>query len=292
MLTVNPPYSLAISLSPTIYQIASIAFLVICARFADHWLENHRPTQIDIDRYAKLHPSDMALPVLIGPNRCELIYNHDKQPLLELSLRVSFPVRELLNVLSQLAPPASVQASKTQRPAAKGPPSGAVRKDQGVSQIGKPPAKQASLPQGSCSSDWQPPYNPWEQGLQPAWEPYPVPSGEWQGEWAPSNPQVEEQAQLLWALSDHAVPRYRKMPSTQPKPPAPVKKRTDREVRFASPPDEDKGLPCPPTMAKSVAAPPKVERREEIVRRPQEESSDEHHPPPRPGARPEKCPVQ
>ena len=37
----------------------------------------------------------MALPVLVGPNRCELIYNH----------RVCFPVVELLKALSQLAPP-------------------------------------------------------------------------------------------------------------------------------------------------------------------------------------------
>ena len=80
----------------------------------------------------------MTLPVLIGPNRCELIYNHDKQPLLELSLRVCFPVRELLSMLSQLAPPANM----TQRPAATGPPSGAARKDQGVPQPGKPLAKQ------------------------------------------------------------------------------------------------------------------------------------------------------
>ena len=44
----------------------------------------------------------MTLPVLIGPNRCELIYNHEKQPLLELSLRVCFPVRELLSMLSHI----------------------------------------------------------------------------------------------------------------------------------------------------------------------------------------------
>ena len=78
----------------------------------------------------------MTLPVLIGPNRCELIYNHEKQPLLELSLRVCFPVRELLSMLSQLAPPAHMQASNLQRTVAKGPPSGAERKDQGVPSTG------------------------------------------------------------------------------------------------------------------------------------------------------------
>ena len=33
----------------------------------------------------------------------------------------------------------------------------AKRKDQGVPQLGQPPAKQIYLPQGSSSSDWQPP---------------------------------------------------------------------------------------------------------------------------------------
>ena len=35
----------------------------------------------------------------MGPNRCELIYNHEKQPSIELSLRVSPPVVELLETL-------------------------------------------------------------------------------------------------------------------------------------------------------------------------------------------------
>ena len=63
-------------------------------------------------------------------------------------------------MLSQLAPPAKSQASKMQRPVAKGPPGGAKREDQGIPQIGQPPAKQIYLPQGSSSSDWQPPYDP------------------------------------------------------------------------------------------------------------------------------------
>ena len=238
------------------------------------------------------NPIEMTLPVLIGPNRCELIYNHDKQPLLELSLRVCSPVKELLSMLSQLAPPAHTQASKLQRTAAKGPHIGAKRKDQDVPQQGQPPAKQISLPQGSSSSDWQPPYNRWEQSLQPDWEPYPVTAGDWQGEWAHSNPQVEEQAQLLWALSDQSVSRSRKSPPIQPKPSVPVKKKTDREVRFALSPDKDKGRPCPPTVDKTVESPPRKEKREDTVGKPQEESSDEHFPPPRPGAHPKKCPVQ
>ena len=58
----------------------------------------------------------MALPVLTGPYRCELIYNHEKQPLIELSLRVSLPLVELLQTLSQLAPPVGAKESKVQRP--------------------------------------------------------------------------------------------------------------------------------------------------------------------------------
>ena len=61
-------------------------------------IDNLRVTQTETQR----NPVDMTLPVLIGPKRCELIYNHDKQPLLELSLRVCFPVRELLSMLSHI----------------------------------------------------------------------------------------------------------------------------------------------------------------------------------------------
>ena len=46
----------------------------------------------------------MALPVLCGPNRCALVYNQDRQPLIELSLQVNLPVVELLHALSQVAP--------------------------------------------------------------------------------------------------------------------------------------------------------------------------------------------
>ena len=53
---------------------------------------------------------------------------------------------------------------------------------------------------------------------------------------------MEEQAQLLWALSDRAVPRYRKPPPEQPEQPtpaeAPTKVRTEKEVRFTLSPDE------------------------------------------------------
>ena len=58
----------------------------------------------------------MALPVLAGPFRCALIYNHEKQPLIELSIRVSLPLVDLLRALSQVAPPVGVK-----EPSCKGP---------------------------------------------------------------------------------------------------------------------------------------------------------------------------
>ena len=63
----------------------------------------------------------MTLPVLVGPSRCELIYSQDRQPLIELSLRVSLPVVELLRTLSQVAPPTDVHPVQPQRPPAKAP---------------------------------------------------------------------------------------------------------------------------------------------------------------------------
>ena len=294
MLVVHPPDVFGV-LSYLLFTLWSFSHLPTgCACFAGNWLEAHRQTYSDIDSNTG-NPADMTLPVSIGPNRCELIYNHEKQPLLELSLRVCLPVRELLSVLSQLAPPSNHQPSKMQRPA-KGPPDGAKRKASNAPQPGLLPARQFSLPQGSSSSDWQPPYNPWEQRLEPSWEPCPGAAGEWQDECVFHSLEVEEQAQLLWALSDQSVPRYRKTPPTQPRLSAPVKKRTDREVRFASPPEDDKGFNGPLTIGKSVAAPPRVETKEEAGQRSQEGSSDEHSdkycPPPRPGAHPKKCPVQ
>ena len=104
--------------------------------------------------------ADMSLPVSIGPNRCELIYSHDKQPLLELSLRVCLPIKELLHTLSQLAPPANRQTGKQQRPIVKSPPSESKRKDVDTPAKAPPPVRQSQLPQGSSSSNWQPSYHP------------------------------------------------------------------------------------------------------------------------------------
>lgn len=144
----------------------------------------------------------MALPVLIGPNRCELIYNHDKQPLLELSLRVSLPVKELLHMLSQHAPPAKAPESKVQRSSTQGPSRVFEHKTQGARFQAKPQTGLTPLPQGSCSSDWQPsptPQDPWGHHYQATWEPYPAHTEEWPGDWAPSSPQVEEQISQTYA---------------------------------------------------------------------------------------------
>ena len=38
---------------------------------------------------------------------------------------------------------------------------------------------------GSSSSNWQPSYHPWEQNLQPHWEPHPATAVVWPDDWAP-----------------------------------------------------------------------------------------------------------
>ena len=132
-------------------------------------------------------------------------------------------------MLSQLAPPVNKQTSKLQRSVAKVPPSEDKKKDPNIPAKDHLPTRLGHLPQGSSSSDWQPSYHPWEQSLQPHCEPYPVTAVTWQEEWATSNLQVEEQEQLLWALSDRPASRYRKPPPAQPKPVVTVPRRTERE---------------------------------------------------------------
>ena len=237
----------------------------------------------------------MSLPVSIGPNRCELIYNHDKQPLLELSLRICLPIKELLSTLSQLAPRVNKQANKPPRPVAKAPPNEEKRKDPDIPAKGQQPARKSCLPQGGSSSNWQPLYHPWEQSLQPQWEEYPVISAAWQEEWAPSSPQVEEQVQLLWALSDKPVSRYRKPPPAQSKPIATAPRRPEKEVRIVLPQEGNKS-PQSPQSSTAIAtrAVPLTQKdtKEQTESEPQEATTEEHWPPPRPGAHPKKCPVQ
>ena len=263
--------------------------------FAYHWLEVLIIGDLGRNGSNSSNPADMTLPVSIGPNRCELIYNHDKQPLLELSLRVCLPVKEPLSVLSQLAPPVEAQVHKPSRSVAKAPPLEDKRKDQPTPPTGHQPIRKSQLPQGSSSSNWQPSYHTWEQNPQPQWEAYPATAMAWQEEWAPSNSQVDEQAQLLWALSDRSVPRYRKPPPAQPKSPkstAIIPKRAEREVRFALSPEERASPHSSATMAKTAVPLPRKETQKEQEGCPRETPSDEHQPPARPGAHPKKCPVQ
>lgn len=241
----------------------------------------------------------MALPVLVGPNRCELIYNYDKQPLLELSLRISLPVRELLHMLSQHAPPATTPADKVQRSSTQGPPRGSERKTQRAhSQTNQTnqPTGPFQLPQGSCSSDWQPspiPQDPWGHYSPVTWEPYPVQTEEWPGDWAPNSPQVEEQAQLLWALSDRAGPRYRKPAPTPSKPAAPAKKRLERAEQITLPPRAGNNSPGPTAdIHPTVRTPASADSGVNVELQIQEGGDREFEPPPRSGAHPKKCPVQ
>ena len=121
-------------------------------------------------------------------------------------------------------------------------------------------------PAAPSSSNWQPSYHTWEQNPQPQWEAYPATAMAWQEEWAPSNSQVDEQAQLLWALSDRSVPRYRKPPPAQPKSPkstAITPKRAEREVRFALSSEERASPHSSATMAKTAVPLPRKETQKE-----------------------------
>ena len=116
------------------------------------------------------------------------------------------------------------------------------------------------------------------------WEAYPATAMAWQEEWAPSSSQIDEQAQLLWALSDRSVPRYRKPPSAQPKSPkstAITPKRAEREVRFALSPEERASPHSAATMAKTAVSLPRKETQKEQESCPRETPSDEHQPPAR-----------
>ena len=210
----------------------------------------------------------MALPVLAGPFRCALLYNHEKQPLIELSIRVSLPLVDLLRALSQVAPPVGVKEPKAQRPPAKAPG--------GDTQRGYPSGSPTP------SGNWR--------GYQQAgdsrhsWEPCPT---------APITPntgphtstlsttsdaQVDEQVQLLWALSDRK--------EDPPRGSAPVKKQQRREVRLRGQADREPVAAAPPAEAKPGL--PREEGDEDWC-----QGDSDFGPPERPGAHPKKnCPVQ
>ena len=94
--------------------------------------------------------SHMALPVLCGPNRCALVYSQDRQPLIELSLRVNLPVVELLQALSQVAPRAAEPA----------PPRSPVAPQRGNPSYGSDPhdaiVRKQERPSPSTWAEWYP----------------------------------------------------------------------------------------------------------------------------------------
>ena len=146
------------------------------------------------------------------------------------------------------------------------PPLEDKRKDQPTPPTGHQPIRKSQLPQGRSSSNWQPSCHTWEQNPHPQWEACPATAMAWQEEWTPSNSQVDEQAQLLWGLSDRSVPRYRKPPPAQPMSPkstAITPKRAEREVRFALSSEERASPHSSATMAKTAVPLPRKETQKE-----------------------------
>ena len=234
----------------------------------------------------------MTLPVSVGPHHCALIYDQDKQPLLEMSLRICLPVKELIMVLSQMTPTTPSQGRTHAKAAAEGLGHDPARTAQGAltpakSVVAQP--KRPPLPQGSSSSNWRPSSPPWEPAWQVAWEPSPTSAWDWQRDWTPSQPQVEEQAQLLWALSDQAVPRYRRSSAASAKHTMPSKQCRDRESTTGPPPVIQRSDPSP-----TRSGPPQPSKPTEQPAEPRRLYDDEgeYIPPPKAKAHPKKCPVQ
>ena len=160
----------------------------------------------------------MALPVLCGPNRCALVYSQDRQPLIELSLRVNLPVVELLQALSQAAhraaepaPPRSSLAQQRGNPNyGSGPQDATVRKQERPSP--------STWAEWYPNSDWQPAPEQHNSRARHSWETCPpAPSMGW------DQPQVsvaqrEEQMQLLWAITDKTGPPQPRTDITAPQP--------------------------------------------------------------------------
>ena len=221
----------------------------------------------------------MALPVLAGPFRCALIYNHEKQPLIELSIRVSLPLVDLLRALSQVAPPIGVKEPKAQRPPAKAPGGDTQREYPSGSPTPSGNWRGYPLP-----PTWHHSYGQQAGDSRHSWEPCPT---------APITPntgprtstlsttsdaQVDEQVQLLWALSDRK--------EDPPRGSAPVKKQQRREVRLRGQADREPVAAAPPAEAKPGL--PREEGDQDWC-----QGHPDFRPPERPGAHPKKnCPVQ
>ena len=151
---------------------------------------------------------------------------------------------------------------------------------------GQPP------PQDRRAPSWH--YSQGQQvgGSQHSWEPCPAAQTKGSATRAASDAQMDEQVQLLWALSDQAAPRFRKEGAGQPKGSVPTRKRQDREVRFGTKTDRPPAAPASPARAKP-GPPQKGEQGSEDEGDCQGGQPDSRFcPPPRPFAHPKKCPVQ
>lgn len=106
------------------------------------------------------------------------------------------------------------------------------------------------LPQERMAPSWH--YSQGQQvgGSQHSWEPCPAAQPKWPAIRTASDAQMEEQAQLLWVLSDQGAPRSRTEGSGPPKGSVPTKKRQDREVRFSAQADRPAVAPTSPARAK------------------------------------------
>ena len=226
----------------------------------------------------------MALPVLCGPNRCALVYSQDRQPLIELSLRVNLPVVELLQALSQVAPRAAESA----------PPRSSLAQQRGNPYYGSATVRKQERPSPSAwaewypNSEWQPAPEQPNSSARHSWEPCPpAPSKGW------DQPQVsvaqrEEQMQLLWAITDKTGPPHQRTDIAAPQPCAHTQRK---QAKATSSPPRPKSYPKgPAVVSKANAAPSK--RPPQTARGERADDSEEFDPPARPGAHPKKCPVQ
>ena len=228
----------------------------------------------------------MALPVLCGPNRCALVYSQDRQPLIELSLRVNLPVVELLRALSQVAP-------RTAEPA---PPRSSLAQPRGNANYGSGPqdatVRKQERPSPSAwaewypNSDWQPAPEQHSSRARHSWETCPpAPSTKWDQPQI-SAEQQEEQKQLLWVLTDKTS--QHRTDVTAPQSGAHTQRK--QASTTCSPPRPRHRPKCPAAVSKAPAAqskqPPQTASGEKA------EDNAEHDPPARPGAHPKKCPVQ
>ena len=213
-----------------------------------------------------------TLPILCGPNRCALVHSQDRQPLIELSLRVNLPVVKLLQALVQVAP-------KTTEPA----PARPFLAHQRSHPIHGSGPHDATVRQQERPSPQQ--HN---SDARHSWEPCPsaTPAG-WDHQQA-SLAQRDEQMQLFWALTDQTVSPQQSSEVTASRPCACSQRKQAKTM--SSPPCSKSHPKAHAAFSKATSTPNKPPPPK--TRRTNAEDSDDFDPPARPGAHPKKCPVQ